>query len=832
VLSGDKLLVVHEIKAAYVIKELNPKFVIRANRTGIRSMVRVVLPHSIDPENPTAGPLTLLLGGPVYRDANRFRRLSFAGADIDIDRALTKKLPFLRTKYGRAVSTRDAYVDQLVLDLVPGTGDVTVWIDDVEIDGVVSVPDEITRRTNIKRIFDRNVKPTVFDAAVEQATRPDIRLDGTVIEIGGRPFAARIVEHNGESLEFLSQLGFNVVKLASVPSPQQSMTAARLRIWLIAPPPEQVGLNPLERAYDRVLAWHLGANLKSEDLERTRALVREIRHSDPWKDRPLVAEVASNWEEFARIADILVNGFEPIGGSFVLNQYSDWLRQRNDLAGRAMPTWAVVQSEYPAAINSQVSAIANRVPPLPIEPFQVQSMVYETLASGTRGHWFRSRTRMDGGDPQSQLRAITVRWINAQVRQMEPWIAGGAVLRNLDSKQQEAEVTTIKTSRSRLLLVQRPTYMEQWVAGTPLPKTVLINNPSASSADQVFRLSESNLQPLNRSRQLNSSQIRIDDCPSNVAIVMTQEPLVIRSLVDATQQTGNDSMLQMHIELTRRWLVLSQIVSDQLQRSGNGLAEVSGATNEATNLMQQVSALVASGSASSAVNYLQRADQRLAIARQAIIMRGRRSFANATACPLFASMTSMPSYWELTQRLDDVDWQPNGLAGGEFEDLAQLTAAGWDNVRSSNPAVETLVELNHEAARQGNSGLLMSASSKLDVVDERPLLIRSGKVKVKAGQLVRIHGWVNITQPLRGNLDGFMIFDSLGGRDLAERITVTRGWQQFSIFRGVNEDTDLQVTFALTGLGKVLLDEVTIRAITPRTVSRQALREDAESDLD
>ena len=54
---------------------------------------------------------------------------------------------------------------------------------------------------------------------------------------------------------------------------------------------------------------------------------------------------------------------------------------------------------------------------------------------------------------------------------------------------------------------------------------------------------------------------------------------------------------------------------------------------------------------------------------------------------------------------------------------------------------------------------------------------------VEPGQLVVIHGWVNIPAPITGSVDGLLVVDSLGGEDLALRIDKTSGWQEFTLFR-------------------------------------------------
>lgn len=110
-------------------------------------------------------------------------------------------------------------------------------------------------------------------------------------------------------------------------------------------------------------------------------------------------------------------------------------------------------------------------------------------------------------------------------------------------------------------------------------------------------------------------------------------------------------------------------------------------------------------------------------------------------------------------------------------------------------------------------------------IDATPLWITSPKIPVRVGQLVRIHGWIQVPQVIRGNMDGLMISDSLGGEAMAERIPITSGWQEFTLYRSVPFETDFQLTLALTGFGTALLDEITIRTVDVPSL-RQARRDE------
>ena len=110
------------------------------------------------------------------------------------------------------------------------------------------------------------------------------------------------------------------------------------------------------------------------------------------------------------------------------------------------------------------------------------------------------------------------------------------------------------------------------------------------------------------------------------------------------------------------------------------------------------------------------------------------------------------------------------------------------------------------------------------MIETPPLWITSPAVPVEAGQLVRIHGWVNIPAAITGSVDGLMVVDSLGGDDLAERIDKTAGWKEFTLYRAAWEPATVSVTFALSGLGEARIDDVTIQVLKPALTGRSSQR--------
>ncbi len=817
---GSKILVAHNVPPSFLIPELTPSVRIKASRSGIQMMVRVVLPETPAPNG--AGPMTVLLNGPTYHASGQWQTLSFEKEKVDLKRKLRDEIWLMRQQHGSQVSANNAYVDKVVLNLYCSPGQSWVQIDDLKLTGMVDAT-AIAKNANSGMAHASQIKTVGHTDPVQEGAaglttdkQPSLVVrDGTVLLVDKRPFLARVVQHRGESFEFLKSLGFNVMELNTTATYQQLDAARQLDLWIVCPPPSNVGLSPISFQYDRVLAWSLGEELEGRNLQGVQQRVREIQESDQREGRPILAHVSSHWTKYAQLVDILNVGLEPLGTSFLASQYSEWIKQRSQTIEHNKPVWADIQTDFPPALVNQIRAITQVVPPTPIEPQQMRFLVYEAITGGARGLRFKSRTRLDGADPTTRLRAMTIEWINSEMVRLEPWIAGGVLRDPINTGDRTLEVNVLSTNRSRLLLLQRPTHYEQYLAGdTPL-QTIRFQDPDTTFSERAMLISDIGLQPLAIERTHGGNEIRIDSCPYIAAIVLTQDPLVTNRLNQSWQRMGQASTFQLHIDLTRQWLAVMQLIEQQMVARGRSPVAASSALSQATTAFQNFNRMLDANSQPNALPYLNETDQRLAVVRRELITEPLDRFRSKSSTPLLSHVSLVPLHWELATRLSIQSWNPNGLPAGDFESLQHLTHSGWENRRLDDERVATSVELSVDARVDGHLGLKLEVvpKSNATTIDAHPLWIKSPKVPVRVGQIVRIHGWVNVPQVVRGNIDGLMIVDSLGGEAMAERIPVTSGWQEFTLYRSVPHDADLTVTFTMTGFGVAWLDEVTIRTV-------------------
>ena len=132
-----------------------------------------------------------------------------------------------------------------------------------------------------------------------------IRTDQSVLLVDGNPFFVRAIQQNGESLEFLKSLGFNTVQLQGPATSSQLAEAARIGMFLIAPPPASIHIKSIDSQYDPVLAWSVGENVTARDQQVIRRMVNELKDYDPRGRRRVVVNVASHLNSISQLVNVV-----------------------------------------------------------------------------------------------------------------------------------------------------------------------------------------------------------------------------------------------------------------------------------------------------------------------------------------------------------------------------------------------------------------------------------------------------------------------------------------------------------------------------------------------
>jgi len=444
---------VYRLPASRVIDEWTARLWIRSDQTGLQLLARVVLPRSKDPR--TGGALKTLLAGTMYQQAGTWQQLVIESPA----RLLTRQLPKLRAQFGSDVNAREAYIDLLVLNSYGGPGVSSVWIDDLEVSGLVT-----SGTLPAARPAGPSSSVEIPSHVSSPSGPPPTGLDGAALVIDGRPRLVRAIQYQGEPLAWLKKLGFNAVWLAVPATAAQIQEAEQTRIHLIAPPPRDPLPGTDVAVPDAILCWDLGQPSGVGDAEPLRRLAQRLRGLPPSARRPLVCTARMGLWQYSRIVDILVLPGPELNGSMPLADLGAWYRRRLDQTRLDTLFWATVPTQLAPGICRQIHALGAEMPvPLALEPDQVRLAAYHVVASGAHGLLFASRARLDGADRLTVLRAKTLQWVNQELDLVEPWAAGGSYDGEVETGDPNLRVAALKMARSRMLVMLRRARDQQCV---------------------------------------------------------------------------------------------------------------------------------------------------------------------------------------------------------------------------------------------------------------------------------------------------------------------------------------------------------------------------------
>ena len=281
-----------------------------------------------------------------------------------------------------------------------------------------------------------------------------MRLEGTTLDVDGKSFLPRVIQWNGESLQFLSGLGFNVVQLPAAPNSEQSAEAARLGLWFLCSPehPDALERSGLGRPGDRVLAWHLQDDALEADSNYAMRWAELVREHDAVFGRPVLIAPQSNWSAANKAADILVARY-PRMGTVSLPEFHSWLDACPGKAQPGTPLWVCLATQSDDDLRRQVPALTHGAAPWAgVDGPLLESLVQIACTCGARGFVFQSASSLSETDEPTRRRAATLQVINRRLQLIEPWLAGGKVVERVPSTDGAQIGVLLHVDRARLLI--------------------------------------------------------------------------------------------------------------------------------------------------------------------------------------------------------------------------------------------------------------------------------------------------------------------------------------------------------------------------------------------
>src|SRR5262249_12632597 len=128
---GKYLYFTYDLPPALINDELNLSLWLKSNRPGIQLLCRAVLPRERDPANPGRN-MSFLVPCEPY-NSTQWKPVLL----VEPKKGLQAQVRLLNLKMRRDLNTSGAYIDQLVLNVLNGTGTIDVWIDDLDVGPVL-----------------------------------------------------------------------------------------------------------------------------------------------------------------------------------------------------------------------------------------------------------------------------------------------------------------------------------------------------------------------------------------------------------------------------------------------------------------------------------------------------------------------------------------------------------------------------------------------------------------------------------------------------------------------------------------------------------------------
>ncbi len=829
--NGTYVYLSHPIGAARVIGELTLSVWLKSDRGGLQLLARVVLPRSNDPR--TGKPLTTLIRGPdsAYKQVGAWQQLHVE----NLPTLLERQVRVLRAKFGPDVDAREAYVDRLLLNVYGGPGTTNVWVDDLEVAGMISAAEAQSETAG-------GVEPTgpVLPLQESAATgsagsdMPAIEFKNPLLLVGGKPFFLRSIDYQGEPLSRLQSLGFNAVRLKTVPPPELLREAGRLGLWLIAPPPAPRALETstpnataIGRQFDAVLAWNLGTELANRELEATKRWARLVQTADPRK-RPLFCDADSDLKSYTRPPiTVLLARRDPLGTTLQLGQYAAWLRERSQLVVAGTPFWAAIQTELSPKLADQMALFsAGRVVPGAAQESQIRMLIRTALTAGARGLCFESVSRLDAGDAATRRRAAMLELLNMELELAERWPAAGNLTVAAWSSEPHVSGGVIETDYSRLLIPVNGAANNQFVMGNPAGKEGAIRDKKLTfrvsgvpEDNAAWELTPTTFRRLPSTRVTGGTQVVLGLEEQDSLIVFTQDAVVVQKIKARVEKMAPRAA-QLTLEVAKAEMAQVQLTEQRLTEIGRVIPASRRLREEAEKELQEGDALLKSNSLSPAYYKARLSLHKVREIERAHWDKAQVPGAMALSDPFNACLATLPEHYRFVHEMRSARRSENRLPAGRFEDLYAMRQSGWRYYQHPDPdgRITTSVDLSPQAAHSGPAGLRLRAmpvdpKTRPALVETSPLWIMSPAVHVERGDLVQIGGWLRIAAPITGSVDGLLIIDTLAGDPMALRVNSSDKWQEFTLYRAAAASGLMGVTFALTGLGEVCLDDVTIQIV-------------------
>jgi hypothetical protein len=455
--------------------------------------------------------------------------------------------------------------------------------------------------------------------------------------------------------------------------------------------------------------------------------------------------------------------------------------------------------------------------PIGPQPEQIRLLTYASLASGCRGIGFWS-DRFLADSHQGRDRLLALALLNLELQMLEPLLVTALPPRWIDTSKPEVKAAVMRTDRGTLVLPMWLGKGAQFVPGQSATNKLTMVVPEVPVGTQAWEVSPAEVRSLPSQRLVGGTEITLPEFGLTSAIVFTSDNSPAGIIVRLQEQ------LRKMRKVTAQWshdlaeLELDKValVEGQLESQGHSLPDGQKLLADSRTRLRTCVEHWNNGDFRQAAQEAERAMRPLRILMRAQWEEAVRGLDSPVASPYAVSFYTLPRHWKFMEQIRPLPGSPNVLPGGGFEPDQN---SNWTLQQTKLDPVEFSAKCVTDDPKEGRQCLLLQIKPQDTQVPapkalERTFVaLQSPPVHLPPGTPVRVSAWVRIPEPIAASVDGALFYDSSGGEPLGIRLTEKSPWKRFTLYRLVPSSGSINVTVALTGLGKVYFDDVRIEPL-------------------
>jgi hypothetical protein len=820
---GTHIYYWYPIPRAEIIPDLKVSVWVRANRPGMRLTARAVLPRERQAKN-LDQPQPVIVTGDVYQATGQWQLLRIR----DVKRELQSQVTLLQGELNRKVNLEGAFIDQVQLNVYSGPGEHQVWLDDLEVTPILS---GAVNEARSEPGPDRSKPPVTMTTVL-----PKVELTRNKLVVNKQPFFLRGIRYtDANSLPLLRELGFNTLWVDGK-TPETALTAAtREGFWLVPelrPPPNGLaGLNSntVRNEIDRfaknehVLAWQItaGPGLTAEDAEVVSKSLRGTRTSN----QLYAGSVWSGYREYSQSQALDMVGVHrwPLFSSLNPIEYRDWLVSRSRLAQPEAYFWTWVQTHIPEPTRVLLTGVekSKTIPDLGPEPAQIRLMSALALSAGYRGLGFWADQSLSE-ERLGKARRLELALINQQFNLLEPYLATMQDAVWIKTKDPRIHAAVLRCEGGFVVLPVWTQPGTQYVAGPCYVKNLELVIPGLPIDIQIHEVVPGNVRSVHHQRTAGGAKVVLSEFSVTTALLCTNDATMIGRLQQKAQHNARIAA-QWAYDAAREELSGVEAVHDQLKAAGMDRPYDYQLREEAYKSLQEAYQAFTRGNLADFRLSFEASQKSGQYVRQ--LMRNHWEFttkglSSPVSSPYTVSYYTLPRYYQWLKLVNQSQHTGNLLRDGDCEAPAGDAPAEWSVRKDTLDEVQLAEARVSEQPHDGRQCWKLSISAKdpatePEALERTFLAVSSPGVALNPGTTVRLSGWVRIPTPLKATSDGLLIYDNAGSEALALRFYHCPQWKKFELYRQVPASGQVNLSLALTGIGTVYFDDLTIEAVNP-----------------